>query len=172
MTFDPFAADNADEAQTEIETQEPAVTETPKATPKKAAAKVIAQTETQGGRVTVTLKGGVGFNSPWIVLYGDSAAEVEAQMDPALASLAKKTAQVSKFFQDQVGPGAAAAPAAAQPGRPANASSAPSGEGKECSHGPMTFRSGVSAKNGKAWKGFFCPTPKDTPGQCAAEFIR
>lgn len=33
-----------------------------------------------------------------------------------------------------------------------------------CSHGPMTARKGTGAKG--EWKGLFCPTPKDTPGQC------
>jgi hypothetical protein len=55
---------------------------------------------------------------------------------------------------------------ATAPAAPAGATSA----AKACMHGPMTFREGVSAKG--PWKAWFCPTPKGTPGQCKAEFIR
>lgn len=40
--------------------------------------------------------------------------------------------------------------------------------GPRCAHGPRVRRDGVNAK-GK-WVGWFCPTPKGTPGQCKAEF--
>lgn len=33
-----------------------------------------------------------------------------------------------------------------------------------CKHGEMKEVKGF--KNGKAWAGFFCPTPKNTPDQC------
>lgn len=39
-----------------------------------------------------------------------------------------------------------------------------------CQHGAMTFRSGTSGKG--PWKGYFCPTPKGTPGQCDPIFQR
>jgi len=38
-----------------------------------------------------------------------------------------------------------------------------------CAHGPMTARSGASAKG--PWKAWMCPTPKGTPGQCAPNFL-
>lgn len=38
-----------------------------------------------------------------------------------------------------------------------------------CNHGPMVTRKGMGAKG--EWKGFFCPTPKGTPDQCAPEWI-
>lgn len=41
-----------------------------------------------------------------------------------------------------------------------------------CKHGEMTYRTGVSQKTGKAWKGYFCPTPKGTPDQCSPEWIK
>ena len=50
------------------------------------------------------------------------------------------------------------------------AKSAPSGSGKACKHGDMTFRTGQSAKG--PWKGYFCPSPKGTPDQCEPQFIR
>jgi len=38
-----------------------------------------------------------------------------------------------------------------------------------CAHGPMTARSGTSAKG--PWKAWMCPTAKGTPGQCAPNFL-
>jgi hypothetical protein len=42
--------------------------------------------------------------------------------------------------------------------------------GRNCKHGPMTKRQGSSAKG--PWKGYMCPTPKGTPDQCDAIFLR
>jgi hypothetical protein len=39
-----------------------------------------------------------------------------------------------------------------------------------CNHGPMTYRSGT-AKTGKPWAAYMCPTPKGDPGQCAAQWV-
>jgi len=38
-----------------------------------------------------------------------------------------------------------------------------------CAHGPMTARSGTSAKG--PWKAWMCPTAKGTPGQCSPNFL-
>ena len=40
--------------------------------------------------------------------------------------------------------------------------------GPACVHGPRVRRTGNSTRG--AWVGWFCPTPKGTPGQCKAEF--
>lgn len=40
----------------------------------------------------------------------------------------------------------------------------------QCPHGTRVFRQGVGAKG--PWQAYFCPTPKDTPGQCAPEWIK
>jgi hypothetical protein len=42
--------------------------------------------------------------------------------------------------------------------------------GRSCKHGPMTKRSGSSAKG--PWKGYMCPTPKGTPDQCEPMFLK
>ena len=42
--------------------------------------------------------------------------------------------------------------------------------GRSCKHGPMTKRQGASAKG--PWKAWMCPTPKGTPDQCDAVFLR
>jgi len=42
----------------------------------------------------------------------------------------------------------------------------------QCAHGPMTFKTGVSKKDGKPWKAWFCAAPQGDPTQCKAQFIR
>lgn len=39
---------------------------------------------------------------------------------------------------------------------------------RTCSHGVMVKRTGVGQKG--EWRAWFCPTPKDTPGQCKPVF--
>lgn len=50
------------------------------------------------------------------------------------------------------------------------ASSAPITGGKTCVHGNMVRRTGQGDKG--EWRGFFCPTPKGTEGQCKPVFVR
>lgn len=63
---------------------------------------------------------------------------------------------------------------APQPTTPPPAAQGFGGQGAapRCLHGERTFRSGVSKATGKAWQAWFCPTPKDTPGQCEPDFLR
>ena len=56
----------------------------------------------------------------------------------------------------------------AQPPQTFTQSTAP--VGRNCKHGPMTKRSGSSAKG--PWKGYMCPTPKGTPDQCEPLFLK
>lgn len=163
MSFDPFAPD-ADEAQTEVTAAVPA-----QETLVQASSRPVAAPSNEG-KVVVTLKGGTGYDAPWIVIHANDASDAVAQMDGKLAELATHTAKVAKFFQGQVGPAASGGAQRQQPGKPAGATQAPGGQSKSCTHGEMTFRSGMGQKG--PWKGFFCPTPKDTPGQCKPEFIR
>lgn len=55
-----------------------------------------------------------------------------------------------------------------QPTPPPMMAAAPAG--KQCAHGVMITRKGQSAKG--EWRAHFCPTPKDTPGQCAPIFAK
>lgn len=127
------------------------------------------------GKVTVTLKGGVGFNAPWVVIHGKDVGDALDQInDPQITDLLERAQKASKYFADK-----AETPtptqgsqggSQTQSGQPA-ASVAGSGTVKTCPHGPMALKSGVSA-SGKAWSGWFCPTPKDTPGQCKVEWVK
>jgi hypothetical protein len=127
------------------------------------------------GKVTVTLKGGLGFDAPWVVIHSSDVADALNQLsDAQLPALLEKAQKASEFF---AGKKATPTPQATQggsqtrSGQPA-ASAVGSGGAKRCNHGEMVFRSGVSQKNGKAWSGYFCPTPQGTPGQCDPEFNR
>lgn len=56
-------------------------------------------------------------------------------------------------------------PAAPVPGHTFAQAAIPS-----CQHGQRAPRSGASAKG--PWKAWFCPTPKGTPGQCDATWVK
>lgn len=186
MSTDPFANDPfataPDEAQSEVQPTEPATEEAPKPEPKKgvakkAPAKKAAPVEGDPDGITLTFKGGSGFDAPWIVIHAsdlDGAEDYFTDENKArLASLMKNVQSAGEYFVSQApagksqgGGGQAQGGGQRQPQQ-----QAPNGETKYCKHGEMQFKTGVS-KAGKAWKGFFCPTPKGTPDQCDAQFIR
>lgn len=154
--FDPFSDTDIDE--------------TPKDT------KVTApETDSTSAGVTFSHKPTSGYDSALLVFKALDPAGLLAQYDdPAVPPLIEKAAKVDAYVKAKFAEfaparesGPAAAPAA-QRTPPSNSS--PGGETKSCQHGEMVYRSG--SKNGKVWKGFFCPTPKDTPGQCSPEFLR
>ncbi|MGW6624259.1 hypothetical protein ACWF99_23845 [Nocardia sp. NPDC055002] len=195
MSEDPFAT-AADEAQAEPVTDSPAddspFNEPPAEAPKKTAAKkaapkkAVAKLEqNDGGKVTVTLKGGKDFDSPWIVIHADSVEDAYEQMSgdsgTLLAELMDKVAKAGGFFASK----APAKPAGGNGGggnrgggysgggggngRPQAAAEAPGGEKRYCNHGEMVFKSGVS-KAGKPYKLFSCTGPRQE--QCDAQFLR
>lgn len=143
--------------------------------------------------LTVTLKAGVGFEAPWIVIHAADAADALKQIDTGdFATLAERTVAAAEFFRAahnvKKGLSANEAPApqpAPQQGGPSwsqqpsqqdggasnyATNSGSSAGGKQCAHGAMTLREGVSAKG--PWKGYFCPLKKGDPAQCRAEFVR
>lgn len=81
--------------------------------------------------------------------------------DQILAGVGSLTA-VSKAVEEPVWAAKTTTPVAA----------APAASGPTCKHGAMTYKEGVSAKTGKPWKAWMCPSPKGTPDQCPADFIR
>lgn len=120
----------------------------------------VAET-TSTNEITITLKGGSGFDSPWVVIRAADAASAQAILDdPALKALTDRTSEVGQYFAGLGKPAATAAPTAAP--TPAQ------GSGRHCKHGERVMRSGT--KNGKAWTGYFCPTPSGTADQCKPEF--
>jgi len=102
-------------------------------------------------------------------------AEVEQQLSgSSVVANALPLAPVQPAASAGVAPVAEAPIAAAAWGAAAAAPAAPpaafaAAAGKNCAHGPMTARSGTSARG--PWKAYMCPTPKGTPDQCKAQFI-
>lgn len=100
------------------------------------------------GKVVVTLKGGKGYEAPWIVIHADSIEDAHAQVNDAkLGELIDQTKKVAGYFNQ----GDTTAQAVSGPkGQPQAATQAPGGktppEGYE-------YKSGIG-KNGRAWQAF------------------
>ncbi len=87
--------------------------------------------------------------------------------DKQLGELLKRVSQVAEYFAKSGPQGGGSGGGG---GRQAPQKQAPSGETRECKHGEMTYRSGVS-KAGNAYKGFFCPE-RDRSEQCKPVFLK
>ena len=130
--------------------------------------------------VTVTLKAGVGFEAPWIVIHASDVGDALKQVDTGdFATLAERTVSAAEFFRaaHRVKTELGAPPQAAAPSWSDQGSqqapvqqAAPQG-GKQCAHGAMVYRE-AKAGSGKDWKAYFCPTPQGTANQCKPEFLR
>lgn len=126
--------------------------EAPKKLAKRAPAKPSLR-DSDEGKVVLTLKGGAGFDAPWIVIHATSLEDAYEQVsgDNAglLAKVMERTAAAAKHFSTFKQPNTTASAPARTPQQqpPANAPECPPG---------WEFKSGVS-KAGKAYKGFFPP---------------
>lgn len=119
-----------------------------------------------------------------INIYADSQAELESE----LTSLQDLSALIGTTSGALSGTGGAASLVAAQLGarpvqhqqdepawatRPAAPApvAAPTGEPNSCKHGAMVYRESKPG-SARAWKGYFCPSPKGTPDQCEPKFLK
>ena len=93
-------------------------------------------------------------------LIDDLEGDLEAIQ---LAKAVGNAAPLAPFHEASPTPPVAATPAAPD-ANPFASATVPN-----CAHGPMTARSGTSAKG--PWKAWMCPTAKGTPGQCAPNFL-
>lgn len=123
-----------------------------KAAPKKAVSKTSSDRE----GVTVTLKGGAGFDAPWIVIHAadleDAFEQVSGDNAGLLAKLMEQTSKAAQHFSGQNKGSGGAAPSSRAP---AGASEPPAGT--PAAPGPdWTYKTGVG-KTGKPWKGWFPP---------------
>lgn len=149
--FDPFADIEADTTDDVVPfTEAPA---------KKAAAKKAAPKAPTGdeGKLVVTLKGGAGFDAPWLVYHATSLDDaLDLFGDPGkLANLMERVQSAGKFFVG-LAP-AKAAPSGGAPARPGN--EAPDGT-PEAPGPDWTYKTGVG-KNGKTWKAWMPPRGSD-----------
>ena len=111
-----------------------------------------------------------------INLYAADVRELEA----GLADIAMNALNIittgKELSQGSVAP--AAVPTVASVAAQFNAApvaapavtSAPAGAGNSCKHGPMSYKTGVSAKG--PWQGWMCPTPKGALDKCDTIWIR
>lgn len=161
---DPFAQDD-DEAQASTDPWAPDPEPVKKAPAKKAAAKPV---EVQGpsDKIVVTLKGGAGFDAPWIVIHASNVAEAISTVRET-ADLMEITQKAAAHFAGQKASGGSAP--ARRGAAPAAAQQAPNGDSRQCEHGEMRFKSGVS-KAGKPYKAFFCTADKSE--ECTPIFLR
>lgn len=147
MANDPFAteATTADEAQQETPETKPEPKKKSTSTKKKKETATVA--ENTEGKIVVTLKGGKGYEAPWIVIHANDVQEANDHLnDENLAELIKQTKKVAEFFNGGANTQAANAPK----GQPQASTQAPNGQQPPEGY---VFKSGVG-KNGRAWKAF------------------
>lgn len=188
---DPFASAPAEPEEAQQQEAPVVVPESPVEEPKKAPAKKasvtvdvkpVIQSAELSSKVTVTFKGGSGYDAPWIVVHANDLQDAHDQVSGdnavTLASLMTQVQKAGGHFaglyptKAPVAAGGGSAPAANPSAPPRGAVSAPGGESRQCKHGEMTFKTGFSAKTNKTWSAFMCPSPKGTPDQCDAEWLR
>lgn len=110
-------------------------------------------------KVTLTYKGGSGFDAPWIVLHENTIEDALASaQNPALKELMEVTQAGGQHFASQ-GKSAPAAGGGGRSGQPQGSQEPPAGA-PDCPPG-WTFRSGTS-KAGNAYQGFFPPRGDDS----------
>lgn len=141
----------------------------------------------------ITLKGGAGYDAPWIVIHGETASEAGAILEQLRELEAFEVVQqaAAEFAAERVKSNAEAVAnvQAAMPGSqvigqqpnnwPQGSIGAqyggqqlpqqfqPGGNPPYCDHGQMTY-----VPNGKYGPFYACPLPQGTPGKCKARSAR
>lgn len=148
MSLDPFAAPAPE--------PEPAASALPVEKP----AATAARPSLDEGKVVVTLKGGAGYEAPWIVIHAGSPAEADALLNSEMLELMGKVQRAAGTFRGAA-PANPNAPAAtsSRPSQPADSTQAPAGAPE--SPGPgWEFKTGVTKAGrnaGKPWKAWMPP---------------
>lgn len=149
---DPFATDEA-------EAQETVLDAPPAEAPKKIGAvkvDVVPNVVTEG-KVVVTLKGGSGFDAPWIVIHAASVEDANSQLNNELMELMGRVQKAGQFFSGQAPAKSSGGSSAGAP--PRGAVEAPAGTPP--APGPdWQYKTGVG-KNGKTWKAWMPPRDSD-----------
>jgi len=124
------------------------------------------------GKVVVTLKGGAGYDAPWIVVHADSVDDAYHQVNSnMMLELMRVTQLAGADFTGKAPTKPAAQQGVVQPQQsraPQGAQEAPGGEKRFCEHGEMVFKTGIS-KAGNPYKLFSCTAPRGQ--QCKAQFL-
>jgi len=111
--------------------------------------------------VVGTLKGGGGFDAPWIVIHAASIRDLKDQTSggeaDVLVEVMENLWKASKKFQGFSGQAESSAPKSYGP--PSGATQSPDGETHHCKHGTMVYRAGIAKASGKPYRLFGCPHP-------------
>lgn len=102
-------------------------------------------------KIVTTLKGGSGYNAPWVVIHSDTPEEaLNVLKNEDIRELLDQAKKVGEYFggASQAGPKNANSQPVASKQPPANAPECPEG---------WEFKSGISKRNNKPWKGYFPP---------------
>jgi hypothetical protein len=128
--------------------------------------------------ITLTFKQSGGYDAPWTVLRAKSVDESLALVKEAVEKgLFKAVTWAAGEFAGKPTVTANVQQAPAQQSYQQPAQQAPQqqqgyqGDGRTCQHGVMTYKEGFNQAKGTNWKAYFCPTPKNTPGQCKPTFV-
>lgn len=178
---DPFA----DEAQTQTRGEdtppwevEDAPQEEVKSDNKKEESRTVVEFG-GGDRLSVTLKEHKGYEASWIVLKGDTPADLLRTMeDPDFKKLMEWTKKASQAYQEGSNPsngGGDTGQAASRPqngsqgrtqGRPAAATDGPLGA-QHCQHGQKKFWSKFDDTKGELVQIYYCPDR-----QCKPQYVK
>lgn len=114
---------------------------------------------------TVSFKTHAGYEASLIVVRGDSAEELEAN----LAALSESTVQAVVDMELLVQAALTTArgvqpPVSSEAATGATVTQMPSSDDKFCNHGKREYKSGN--KNGKSWAGWFCAAPRGASDKC------
>jgi hypothetical protein len=182
--FDPFSepdqddVPDGDEAQTELPppwevSDETDVNSTD--TEKKAVRNVSAES-----KIVVTLKGGNGYDEPWVVIHADDLDDALAQTRERekLGDLMKAAQDASKAFRGfrpaETTTVTASAPQggsqARSQGRPNSAGDGPLGP-QHCKHGQKKFWSKFDEEKNEMVQIYFCPAPKGSSDKCKNQYV-
>jgi hypothetical protein len=124
---------------------------------------------TEGTKFQVNFK---LYDGTLINLYAQDAAELEAQLATIRDSAGLIGSTQAALSSNSGGVAAAVAGLGATVISTSPASNQPTSYAEgQCKHGALVWR---ESKPGapKAWKGWFCPSPKGTPDQCEPKFVR
>lgn len=166
MAFDPFDdAPNDDQFGEDSKTDWPEHGEKNETMTVQNTTSEVQTVQENDGEISVTLKGGSGYDAPWVVVRNTDPSTVLATLkDDAMGEVIERAAKIGAHFGEKV----IEYKPAKTPQVPQSAPQ-PSGDGRQCVHGEMTYREGVS-KAGNAYKGYFCPV-QDRSQQCKPQFL-
>lgn len=140
MAADPFAA-----AEQELNQEAEASNTETTSTKKETSSMTTADSQ---DKIVVTLKGGSGYDAPWIVIHADTVEQAtDILKDEAAKDLIDQTKKVAGYFS--AGSGKSSGGKQSK-GKPYAASQAPNGQTPPEGY---VFKSGVSQK-GKPWQAF------------------